>query len=580
MWRSIELGLLMAGFACAQIPRNLDFREGEAGKPPFAWSADNASVETRHDGCAPSAACAVITGGEIRQKLDALYYRGKPVRLRAWLRDGAQLWLRVNGPQPSSFFDNLAAKPVRGGEWKPSEISLIVPGNAESIEFGVSALGTNPAWVREVSLDLVNGFSFVPRNLDFGDGETDQQAPGWAVYPERTDYKAAVSHEGCQIGPSCAILFAPAQTPAGSFGALVQTVDAVQYRGKTVRLRAWVKLASAAEGNLARLFIQDRNNMFGREIRDTDWTEYEAIRSIDAASSTISFGVGLNGSGSVRVDGMALDVIPEGQPLSTAVPSATKAALPVSASSAARAASPQDSGQPSIDETRQIINTAARIALAWNSSLPDFICTQTIRRSENTGNKGWKVNDVLTVQLGSAAGKEYHKLLAIDDKPAKVGYDSVIGATSEGEFGGVLSQVFRPGAASFWWDEDTTLRSHPVHVYRYEVEVAKSDFKLFFSATSWSAIVGHHGLVYLDRDTGQVLRMIQIAYVPKNAPLLGSMATMDYDYTDVAGKQYLLPLKAEVLLTTAAQQFRNEIAFHDYRKFTADSSLLFDEPVR
>lgn len=579
MWRSIGFGIMLATIACAQVPRNLDFGEGEPGKAPPYWLPDRPSAETRQEGCAPAAACAVVTGGQISQNIDATLYRGKPIRVSAWLRNGAQLWVRVDGPaKTSNLFNNLADKPVRSRVWARSELSLFVDQNAATIEFGVTAAGTGPAWVRDVSLEPEDSAPFIPRNLDFAAGEADRPPPGWYVYPERAGYKALATHDGCQSAPSCGILFAPPETPA-SGGAIVQTVDATQYRGKTVRLRAWVRLASSAPDDVAHLFIQDRNDLRAREIRGQEWAEYDAIRPIDPASSTMSFGLMLNGTGSARIERVRLDIVPDGEAMPLSVAPAGGDNMPLAAASATSPASQSipDSGPPSIEETRRIINNAARIALSWKKSIPDFICAQTIRRSRSADGRNWKTDDTLTVLLGSAGGKELHKLVSVNNKPAKVSYESVRGAIPEGEFDGALGEIFRPGAASFWWDSETAIRGHAVHVYRYEVTPQKSQFTLFFGATQWSAVVGHHGLVFIDRESGQALRLIRIAYLPKDAPLRADIETIDSDYVDVAGMQYLLPIRAEMLLTTGADRFRDEVEFQDYRKFTAEASVSFDD---
>lgn len=233
---------------------------------------------------------------------------------------------------------------------------------------------------------------------------------------------------------------------------------------------------------------------------------------------------------------------------------------------------------PSVGESREFINKAARTASAWNRSLPDFICIQTIRRDENRGERGWKASDTLTVQLGSQGGREYHKVTAINNRPTKASYESMKGAISEGEFGGTLSEIFRPGAAQFKWDSDVILRGRPVRVFAYDIDVSKSQFELRLPTLSWSKVVGHHGLVYIERETSQVLRVVQNAYIPADAPLRLSTETLDFDYADIGGRQFLLPMRAEVELATDNMRFRNQIDFHDYRKFSAESTLSFDDP--
>ncbi len=560
MTRVLQFGLLCASLASAQIPQNLDFRADEPGQPPIGWSLEKTTAEVQHEDCGVAPACARMTGGQIRQTIPAALYRDKPVRLTAWLRNGAQLWLRVNRPnQPAGLFDQHADVPVRAPEWTKSEISLVVAPDAQSIDFGVKALGANPAGVRDVMFDVLNVLPLVPHNLDFAEGEPDQPPSDWDAAADGDKFEALTIRKDCRTGPSCAVL-----TGAGS---LIETMNAAAYMGKKVRLRAWVKLEPSGSADVAHMFMRDET----RDIHGTDWTAYEITHFIDSSSAAISFGFSLAGAGKAWIDNVRFEVIPDEKPASGSISGSTSSSL----SSLPSVSSSLSALAPSIEEVRRIVNDAAGKALAWSGQLPNFLCTETIRRSQKRNNGDWKADDVLTVQLGSADGKEYAKLVAVNNKPAKVGYDAMKGVTTEGEFGGAIAEVFRPGAANFSWDSDSTLRGRPVRVIRYNVDVDKSTFELKFPETSWQQVVGHHGLIYVDRETGEVLRLVQIALVPPDAPLRADSTTIDYDHADIGGTKYLLPLSAEVTLAANGAQFHNEIEFHDYRKFTADSSLSF-----
>lgn len=560
MRRILPFGLLWASLACAQVPKNLDFRESQPGQPPAGWTLEKTTAEVRQSDCGFSPACARISGGEIRQTVPAALYRDKPVRLSAWLRNGAQLWLRVNRPNaPAGLFDKHADVPIRAAEWTRSEISLVVAPDAESIDLGVKALGPNPADVRDVMFDILNALPLVPHNLDFAEGDPDQPQPDWTPEPDGDKFQAFTLRKDCRTGPSCAVL-----TGAGS---LIQTMNAAAYTGKKVRLRAWMKLEPSQPSDVAHMFLRDDT----RDIRGADWAPFEIVHFIDSSSATISFGFSIAGTGpgmaKVLIDDIRFEVVPDEKPASGSLSS-----LPSMNSSLAGLA-------PSTEEVRRIVNDAAAKALAWSSAIPNFLCTETVRRSRNRNNSGWKDDDVLTVQLGSADGREYEKLVAINNRPAKVGYDSMKGATTRGEFGAAIREVFRPGAADFTWDSDSTLRGRPVRVFRYSVDAAKSTFELKLPESSWQKVVAHHGLVYVDRETGEVLRLVEIASVPPDAPLRSDSETIDYDHAEIGGVRYLLPLTAEVMVTANGVQFHNEMEFHDYRKFTAESSLSFDDPA-
>src|SRR5215471_9106918 len=86
-------------------------------------------------------------------------------------------------------------------------------------------------------------------------------------------------------------------------------------------------------------------------------------------------------------------------------------------------------------EQEAILKSAKTFALQYTKSLPDFICTQTVQRSEDTSNNGrWRNVDTLTVKL-SYAGREEYKLMARNGATTEEDYSKVGGTTSSGEFG-------------------------------------------------------------------------------------------------------------------------------------------------
>ena len=65
--------------------------------------------------------------------------------------------------------------------------------------------------------------------------------------------------------------------------------------------------------------------------------------------------------------------------------------------------------------------------------------------------------------------------------------------------------------------------------------------------------------------------------LPSDFPYLRAETTLDYDFVRIEAKTFLLPVRSENLScqrgTTAC--WRNEIAFRNYRKFSADSNITF-----
>lgn len=169
-------------------PRNLKFEEGMAGKVPPGWIVPalpkdaNYLAELRRDGCRSRSGCAVVMVpvnvprpvGNLMQNFSAAAYRGKTVRLRAWLRletffptavglrlpdaeDHAQLWLKVERPNHrNGFSDNMDDRPVRSSDWTLCEIVGEIDEDALFINFGVMSIGGGRVWIDDVSFEVIS----------------------------------------------------------------------------------------------------------------------------------------------------------------------------------------------------------------------------------------------------------------------------------------------------------------------------------------------------------------------------------------------------------------------------------------
>jgi len=52
---------------------------------------------------------------------------------------------------------------------------------------------------------------------------------------------------------------------------------------------------------------------------------------------------------------------------------------------------------------------------------------------------------------------------------------------------------------------------------------------------------------------------------------------VDYDFAEVAGRRYLLPVKSETETGSVVLRARNIVKFEEYRKFSADSTIRFGD---
>ena len=237
--------------------------------------------------------------------------------------------------------------------------------------------------------------------------------------------------------------------------------------------------------------------------------------------------------------------------------------------------------RPGMDEQREMLKQARQTALAYASSLPDFMCTEVVRRYVGD-HSSWSLRDTLQLKLTYFEHRENYKLLTINSRATQKSYEEAGGAISEGEFGSMLLQVFEMrSAAQFRWDHWTTLRKREAHVLSFRVTPEHSTYHLAFGWIGQngrdSTIVGQHGFVYIDKETNQVLRIWAAAdSIPWDFPVQETSTMLDYDFTDISGHRFLVPLRADVRLASTQVHSRNVLEFEGYQKFGADATISFD----
>lgn len=233
---------------------------------------------------------------------------------------------------------------------------------------------------------------------------------------------------------------------------------------------------------------------------------------------------------------------------------------------------------PPSEEQAQIIDEVRANALNYTKSLPDFICTQVTRRYvDPSGLELWQSADVLTARLSYFEQREDYKLILVNNRVTDQSFDSLGGATSTGEFGSMLREVFETRSrARFEWARWATLRGRRVYVFAYRVPQPFSQWRISYEKKI-EIIAGYRGEVFVDRDTRMVMRLtLEAEDVPPSFPVQQARTTLDYDFSKIGESDYLLPLRAQVRMRTDRLLTRNDVEFRMYRKFSAEASVRFD----
>jgi hypothetical protein len=235
---------------------------------------------------------------------------------------------------------------------------------------------------------------------------------------------------------------------------------------------------------------------------------------------------------------------------------------------------------PSEAEQKRLIADARDIALNYTKRLPDFICLQVTRRYvDPSGLEVFHLADTLAARLSYFEQKENYKTVSVNGRLTDIDMEKLGGATSSGEFGSMLKQIFEPETdAEFWWERWAKLRGRVVHVFGYRVKQSRSKWHIVWQR-ELDYVPGYKGLIYIDKDVPVIYRVtLDAETLPPSFPIQEARTQLDYEYTDISGSEFLLPLRAEMRMREGKFLVRNNVEFRNYRKFGAEATITYDIP--
>jgi hypothetical protein len=235
------------------------------------------------------------------------------------------------------------------------------------------------------------------------------------------------------------------------------------------------------------------------------------------------------------------------------------------------------SSTPSAEEQKAFLADARAHALQHESSLPDFVCTQTTRRYESFSASNWQPIDVIVERLTYFDHREAYKILTLNGQPTNIGHDRLTGTSSSGEFGSLKKAIFMPETETeFEWHELATLRGKTVQVYAYRVRAFQSRYHIAVPEKSLDFVAAYHGYLFIDDKDHFVYRLtLQADGIPPTFPLQDVELSLDYDYTRIGDADYLLPLQFELSSREGGRLVKNYVDYGNYQKFLAASVIRF-----
>jgi hypothetical protein len=248
---------------------------------------------------------------------------------------------------------------------------------------------------------------------------------------------------------------------------------------------------------------------------------------------------------------------------------------------------------PTSEEQAAIIDDVREYALNYSNTLPDFICTQVTRRlaapvpgtkygGPADGSPRWQAIDTLQIRLSYFEKKEHYVVVLMNNAIVNRDYEKVGGSKEFGAFGSLMRQIFEPSTeARFAWDHWGMLRGKLVMAFQYHIRLDHSQYQLAVEDGKLRITTAYHGLFEVEPDTHAVVRITADAEnIPPDFPLKEATDVLDYDYQELSGHTFLLPLKSQVIMKSMEGISRLEEEFRLYRKYSADSEIKFDaDPI-
>ena len=248
---------------------------------------------------------------------------------------------------------------------------------------------------------------------------------------------------------------------------------------------------------------------------------------------------------------------------------------------------------PSAKEATVALEQTRQNTLQAVEEMPDFVAKQLISRGIGyAGTNTFRPQDqlVVAVSFSTEKGEQYKVLtvkgVAVDSKQAD-NYSGLDGATTGGEFVEDLARIFRSDSKTEFTLVDTGMlrgRKTIMFDYRILIENSKNDGVGLKGERSSSVPIGRKGRIFIDRELNRVLRIeFQATDIPTTYEIKKFESSTDYDWAEIGGEKYLLPLQSDARFTASwgreLVQSKNLIRFKNYQKFGSEVKILDDDVI-
>ncbi|MBZ5633482.1 MAG: hypothetical protein LAO55_10185 [Acidobacteriia bacterium] len=210
---------------------------------------------------------------------------------------------------------------------------------------------------------------------------------------------------------------------------------------------------------------------------------------------------------------------------------------------------------------------------------PDYTCTETVERTRQAVGGTARVEDTLRLEVALVDGKEmfaWPGSKQFEDR--ELGDLVATGMFGNGNFAIYARILFLSDVAVFEDGGETQLNG--LSVRRYDFRVSRSVSGSRLRNGKREGVAGFHGSFYADPMTLDVRRMeIAAEDIPADLGITAAENSVDYGWLTIGDDAFLLPVESKLMMATPDLVNRNWVRFANCRKFTGESTLLFNDPV-
>ncbi|MCX6352148.1 MAG: hypothetical protein NTX03_09835 [Bacteroidetes bacterium] len=288
----------------------------------------------------------------LTQQMNATQYKGKRVRMTAWVKSndkGKKVWAGIfltsnNGENKVSGFDNLYERKVhKAKDWNKCEIVMDIPDDSRILNFGLYKVYEGRAWIDDISFEVVDkntplsykkttevsdtlivvaglraGISInkKPSNLGFEKGFSNENSPkGWFLDKEDLTYKLGIDDAKAHSGDGAAFIVGT-NADKSDWNSLSQIIRVNDFAGKRIRLSGWMKSENLSDYASLWMRVDDYKSRVNTDVFNNrvmtgsnDWKQYEITLDVPENANTISFGMLLHRNGKAWLDDLKIEVV-------------------------------------------------------------------------------------------------------------------------------------------------------------------------------------------------------------------------------------------------------------------------------